>query len=183
LKSGAALFKARTDNPVPRFVLSFERRSIMQFKRIIAAGTVSGLTMGIFLFIGGAVFSRIIYGPQFAPPGKFAPEQLNAFYFIWTKLLIGWFFGVVFTFVYEKLPLRRRMSGILQGLQYGFVFWLLMSMWNLSHPLIYGTLNVPDQTFWLLYQLVGYLAFGATLGYVYRRRARREPVASENPTT
>lgn len=49
--------------------------------------------MGASLFIGGATLSRIIYGPQFAPPGKFAPEQINAFYFIWTKLLIGLFFG------------------------------------------------------------------------------------------
>jgi hypothetical protein len=80
------------------------------------------------------------------------------------------------------LPLQTKMSGILNGLKYGFVFWLLMSLWNISHPLVYGTVNVPDQTFWLLYQLVGYLAFGATLGYIYKKRARRELVASENPT-
>ena len=61
----------------------------MQMKKIIADGTISGLSMGAFLFIGGAILSRIIYGPQFAPPGKFEPEQINAFYFIWTKLLIG----------------------------------------------------------------------------------------------
>ncbi len=153
----------------------------MKLKKILAAGTVSGLIMGVFLFIGGAILSRIIYGPQFAPPGKFEPEQVNAFYFIWTKLLIGWFFGLLFTFVYEMLPLQTKISGILHGLKYAFVFWFLMSLWNISHPLIYGTVNVPDQTFWLLYQLVGYLALGATLGYIYRKRARREPVASENP--
>jgi hypothetical protein len=61
------------------------RRTTMQLKKVFIAGTVSGLTMGIFLFIGGAIFSRIIYGPQFAPPGKFQPEQMNAFYFVWTK--------------------------------------------------------------------------------------------------
>ena len=155
----------------------------MQLKKIITAGTVSGLMMGVFLFVGGAVFSRIIYGPQFAPPGKFEPEQINAFYFIWTKLLIGWFFGLLFTFVYEMLPLRTKMSGMLHGLKYGFVFWLLMSLWNISHPLVYGTVNVPDQTFWLVYQLIGYLAFGATLGYIYKKRARRELAASENPAT
>jgi hypothetical protein len=69
----------------------------MNTKKILITGTVSGLVMGITLFIAGAIFSRIIYGPQFAPPGKFEPEQLNAFYFIWTKLLIGFFFGIMFT--------------------------------------------------------------------------------------
>jgi hypothetical protein len=155
----------------------------MQIKKIFVAGTLSGLSMGIFLFIGGAILSRIIYGPQFGPPGKFKPEQINAFYFVWTKLLIGWFFGLLFTFVYETLPLRTKMNGLLQGLTYGFVFWLLISLWNISHPLIYGTINVPDQTFWLLYQLVGYLAFGGTLGSIYKKRARKELAASENPTT
>jgi len=139
--------------------------------------------MGVFLFIGGAILSRIIYGPQFAPPGKFKPEQINAFYFIWTKLVIGWFFGLLFTFVYETLPLHTKMSGVINGLKYGFMFWLLDSLWNISHPLIYGTVDATHQTFWLLYQLVGFLAFGATLGYIYKKRARRELVASENPTT
>jgi hypothetical protein len=100
----------------------------MQMKRIIADGTISGLSMGAFLFIGGAILSRIIYGPQFAPPGKFEPEQINAFYFIWTKLLIGWFFGILFTVAYELLPLRKRLAGAMDGLKCGFGFWFLTSL-------------------------------------------------------
>ncbi|MDZ7385897.1 MAG: hypothetical protein ONB07_07205 [candidate division KSB1 bacterium] len=150
----------------------------MQLRKPLAAGTISGLVMGISLFIGGAIFSRIIYGPQFAPPGKFRPEQLNAFYFLWTKLAIGWFFGSLFAFVCEMLPLKTRMIGIPRGLKYGFVFWVLISLWSLSHPLVYGTLNARDQTFWLLYQLVGFLTLGATLGSIYRTRAKRETTAS-----
>lgn len=164
----------RLENPI-------NKGAIMQLKKIFSAGIMSGIMMGIFLFIGGAIFARIIYGPQFTPPGKFKPEQINAFYFIWTKLLIGCFFGVLFTFIYEMLPLQTRMNGMLKGLVYGFVFWLVISLWNISHPLIYGTVNVPDQTFWLLYQLIGFLAFGATLGYIYKKRTKRELVASENP--
>jgi hypothetical protein len=146
----------------------------MRIKNFFINGTISGLMMGVFLFIGGALFSRIVYGPQFVPPGKFEPEQINAFYFFWTKLLIGWFFGLFFTFVYEMLPLRTKMNGVIDGLRYGFVFWLLMSLWNISHPLVYGTVNVPEETFWLSYQLVGYLALGATLGHIYKKRVQRE---------
>jgi hypothetical protein len=148
----------------------------MRFKNILINGTISGLMMGVFLFVGGAIFSRIIYGPQFAPPGKFAPEQINAFYFIWTKLLIGWFFGILFTLAYELLPLRTRFTGAIHGLKYGFGLWFLTTLWNLSHPLVYGSINVPDQIFWTLYQLAGFLGFGATLGYIYKRRARNEPL-------
>jgi hypothetical protein len=152
----------------------YERLSIMQLKKTITAGTISGLVMGVCLFVGGAIFSRIIYGPQFVPPGKFEPEQINAFYFIWTKLLIGWFFGVLFTFAYELLPLRIRFAGAMHGLKYGFAFWFLTSLWNLSHPLVYGSINVPDQIFWLLYQLVGFLGLGTMLGYISKRRARND---------
>lgn len=150
----------------------------MRFKNIFINGTISGLMMGVFLFIGGAILSRIIYGPQFVPLGKFKPEQINAFYFVWTKLLIGWFFGIVFTFAYELLPLRTKLIGAIQGLKYGFIFWLLVFLWGLSHPLVYGSFNVPDQIFWSLYQLVGFLGFGATLGYLYKRGARNEPLHS-----
>jgi hypothetical protein len=146
----------------------------MRFKNILINGSISGFMMGVFLFIGGAIFSRIIYGPQFAPPGKFAPEQINAFYFIWTKLLIGLFFGILFTVAYELLPLRMRFTGAIHGLKYGLGFWFLTSLWNLSHPLVYGSVNVPDQVFWILYQLVGFLGLGATLGYLNKRRTRHD---------
>ncbi len=150
----------------------------MRVKNILINGTMSGLMMGVFLFIGGAIFSRIIYGPQFVPPGKFKPEQINPFYFIWTKLLIGWCFGILFTFAYEMLPLRTKITGVLQGLIHGFMFWLLICLWGWSHPLVYGPINVSDQMFWSLYQLVGFLGFGATLGYIYKRRTRNELLPS-----
>jgi hypothetical protein len=146
----------------------------MQLKKVAVDGTIAGLAMGCFLFIGGAALSRIIYGPQFAPPGKFNPDQLNAFYFLWTKLVIGWVFGILFAVAYELLPLSKRLTGSLDGMKLAFSFWFLISLWSLSHPLVYGSVNVPDQTFWMLYQLVGFLGFGAVLGYLHKRRARRD---------
>jgi hypothetical protein len=151
----------------------------MHIKKVVVDGAVAGLAMGLFLFLGGAVLSRIVYGPQFAPPGKFKPEQLNAFYFVWTKLVIGWIFGILFVLAYELLPLSQRLRGALQGMRYAFSFWLLLTLWSLSHPVVYGTLNVPDQTFWVLYQLVGFLGFGAVLGALYKRRAGKAQTAAE----
>ena len=93
----------------------------MGIRKIIIAGTIAGLIMGIALFIAGAVLARIVYGPQMAPPGKFETSQLNPFYFFWTKLLIGIFFGILFTFFYEKLPLVARVKNPIQGLKYAFL--------------------------------------------------------------
>jgi hypothetical protein len=138
-------------------------------KRILIYGIVSGIIMGVVLFIGGAIFSRIIYGPQFAPPGKFQPEQINAFYFIWTKILIGIFFGVLFTFFYEKLPLSKRLTSRFHGLKYGFLLWLIITLWDISHPFVYGSINNKDQLFWLLYSLCGFLALGFSLGSFYKK--------------
>ncbi|MFH0992152.1 MAG: hypothetical protein V1799_19290 [bacterium] len=153
----------------------------MQLKKVAIDGTISGLAFGIFLFVGGAILSRIVYGPQFAPPGKFSAEQLNAFYFIWTKLLIGWLFGILFVFAYEILPLSRRLTGVIDGMKYAFSFWLLTTLWNLSHPLVYGSVNVPDQVFWILYQLVGFLGFGAVFGYLNKRRTNKSLSAIGGP--
>jgi len=141
----------------------------MNTKKILITGTVSGLVMGITLFIAGAIFSRIIYGPQFGPPGKFEPEQLNAFYFIWTKLLIGLFFGIMFTLLYEKFPLSRRIKGSLQGVKYSFIFWLVFTLWDISHPFTYGSIYNNDQLFWIVYSLCGFLAFGFTIGIFYKK--------------
>ena len=141
----------------------------MNVKRVLITGIISGLSMGVVLFIAGAIFSRIIYGPQFAPPGKFEPEQLNAWYFTWTKLVIGVFFGLVFTWTYEALPLAKRLKSGFHGLRYGFVFWLIVSLWNISHPLVYGSIKNNDQLFWLVYSLFGFLAFGYALGLLYRK--------------
>jgi hypothetical protein len=139
----------------------------MKAKKIAKNGLISGFVMGITLFIAGAIFSRIIYGPQFAPEGKFDPEQLNAWYFIWTKVLIGLFFGLLFTLLYESLPIKERINSAFVGLKYGFLLWFAISLWNISHPLIYGSINDKDQLFWLVYSLFGFLAYGFTLGYLY----------------
>jgi len=72
---------------------------------------------------------------------------MNPFYFIWTKLLIGVIFGILFTFVYEKLPLVKKISSTLQGIKYVFIFWIVISLWNLSHPIIYESINYKNQNF------------------------------------
>ncbi|MFQ5891378.1 MAG: hypothetical protein ACE5HW_01120 [Candidatus Methanofastidiosia archaeon] len=146
----------------------------METRKVLVAGLIAGLVMGVALFIVGAITALAIYGPQLAPSGKFAPEQINAWYFLWTKLAIGAFFGVFFGLIYAWLPLSIRGEGALKGLYYGFWLWLIISLWNVSHPLVYGSIDIRDQIFWLIYTIGGFLTYGATLGYVHKRMDRKK---------
>jgi hypothetical protein len=141
----------------------------MNLGRIVLVGVIAGLLMGVFLFVTGAVASRVVYGPEMAPEGKFDAEQLNPLYFIWTKLLIGVVFGVFIALLYERLPLSNRIDGPVMGLKYSFWLWLVIYLWNRSHPWVYESPELPNQLFWLIYTLGGFLGFGLAFGYVYNR--------------
>ena len=141
----------------------------MPIKRVLLAGIVAGILMGVALFVVGAIAARVVYGPGMAPEEKFEDEQMKAWYFIWTKLLIGVVFGVLFSVVVGVFPLRKQFAGAPLGLLAGFVFWFLISLWNLSHPLVYGPPPDRDSLFWLVYTLGGFLALGASLGLVHGR--------------
>lgn len=143
----------------------------MKLKRTILIGVIAGLAMGLALFITGAIASRFVYGPQMAPAGKFKPDQINASYFIWTKLVIGMFFGVLLAVLYERLPLAKRIGGVLDGLKYSFWLWLVVYLWGLSHPFVYTmheSLN-KDQFFWMVYTLGGFLGLGIAFGWLRKR--------------
>ncbi|HEX37922.1 MAG TPA: hypothetical protein ENG70_03570 [Candidatus Cloacimonetes bacterium] len=147
----------------------------MKTKKLIIIGVLAGLIMGVALFITGVIASQIVYGPQLAPEGKFEPEQLNVGYFFWTKLAIGIVFGVFFIFLYETLPLSKRIESICGGLKYAFMLWLVISLWNFSHPLVYDldTINWQDKIFWLVYTLGGFLGYGLAIGFMFKRHAKK----------
>ncbi len=133
--------------------------------RVIVLGVAAGVVMALALFITGAVAARLVYGPSMVPEGKFTADQINAGYFLWTKLLIGVFFGVLLSVLYEMLPLAKRISGVRAGLVYAFLLWVVVYLWGLSHPFVYEMHWSMDrsQVFWMVYTLGGYLGLG--LGY------------------
>jgi hypothetical protein len=97
--------------------------------RTILLGVGAGVAMTLGLFMTGAVAARLVYGPQMVPEGKFTAEQINAAYFLWTKLLIGVFFGVLLSVLYERLPLARRITKAREGLWYAVLLWLVVYLW------------------------------------------------------
>ena len=141
----------------------------MSLKKILLTGTFAGLVMGIALFLTGAVAAFFTYGPQMAPEGKFEPSQMNPAYFIWTKLLIGWFFGLLFTFIYAKIYPRLPLKGFFRGVLFAVVLWLVVSLWGISHPLVYETIVARHQMFWEIYTLGGFLGYGVALGSLARK--------------
>jgi len=151
----------------------------MSLKNILFTGTIAGLVMGIALFLTGAIAAFFVYGPQMAPEGKFEPSQMNPAYFLWTKLLIGWFFGLLFTFIYAKVQAIVPSKGIWRGLIFAFALWLVISLWAISHPLVYETVATRDQLFWHIYTLGGFLGYGATVGLLNRKSDQRRNASSE----
>ena len=139
-------------------------------KKILIKGTLSGLIMGIALFIIGAVTARFIYGLQMVPDGKFEPEQINAWYFIWTKLVIGIFFGIIFTWIYSIFYNYIRINRVLKGLLFGLLLWLVISLWDISHPLMYDkNFGDKDQLFWNIYTFGGFMVYGLSVGIIYKK--------------
>jgi hypothetical protein len=130
-----------------------------------------GVVMALALFVTGAVAARVVYGPQMVPEGKFTADEVNAGYFLWTKLLIGVFFGVLLSLLYERLPLARRISTARDGLLYAFLLWLVVYLWGLSHPFVYELRWSIDrhQVFWMVYTLGGFLGLGLAFGGLRRR--------------
>jgi hypothetical protein len=139
--------------------------------RVVLLGVAAGVVMAVALFITGAVAARLVYGPRMVPEGKFTADQINAGYFLWTKLLIGVFFGVVLSALYEVLPLAKRLAGARDGLLYAFLLWAVVYLWGLSHPLVYEmqwSID-KDQLFWMVYTLGGYLGLGLAYGALRTR--------------
>ena len=151
----------------------------MSLRRILFTGTIAGLVMGIALFLTGAVAAYFVYGPQMAPEGKFEPSQMNPAYFIWTKLLIGWFFGLLFTFIYAKVQELLPSKGFLRALMFAVCLWFVISLWGISHPLVYETIATRNQLFWEVYTLGGFLGYGVALGLLTRKtREPKEPAGA-----
>ncbi len=150
----------------------------MKLQKTLLTGLLAGLAMGLVLFLTGAVAARLIYGPQMAPAGKFRPEQINPWYFIWTKLLIGSFFGVLLSVLYEALPLSKRIGSAVQGMKFAFLLWIVVYLWALSHPFVYegyaSVLN-RNQLFWMVYSVGGFLGLGAAFGWLRNRLVGSAP--------
>jgi hypothetical protein len=139
--------------------------------RTILLGIAVGGAMTLGLFVTGAVAARLVYGPQMVPEGKFTADQVNAWYFLWTKLLIGVFFGILLTVLYELLPLTRRIANVRDGLTYAFFVWAVVYLWGFSHPFVYDlrwSID-KDQIFWMVYTLGGFLGLGLAFGRLRRR--------------
>jgi len=142
-----------------------------RMRRTILLGIAVGVAMTLGLFMTGAVAARLVYGPEMVPEGKFTADEVNAWYFLWTKLLIGVFFGILLTVLYELLPLARRIANIRDGLLYAFCVWTVVYLWGFSHPFVYDLRWSMDknQVFWMVYTLGGFLGLGLAFGGLRRR--------------
>ena len=64
-----------------------------------------------------------------------------------------------------------KVPGILKGLLFGFLLWLIISLWDISHPLLYDkNFGNKNQLFWNIYTLGGFLIYGLSVGMIYKKK-------------
>jgi hypothetical protein len=76
--------------------------------------------------------------------------------------------------------------GILRGFYFALALWLVISLWAISHLLVYETVAAVatrDQLFWHIYTLRGFLGYGATVGLLNRKSSRPRNALSEQGQT
>lgn len=86
------------------------------------------------------------------------------------------------TFIYAKIQTGIPSKGIPRGLIFALALWLMISLWAISHPLVYegaATVTARDQVFWHIYTLGGFLGYGLALGLLSRKRNRLKNAAPE----
>ncbi len=134
-----------------------------RFLRAISAG-VAATTVMMLVFLFSQVQTRSQLG---------APEAIARFVGMPDNHLVGFavfcaigiaVWPVVFVFLRERITGRWGLRDpTVQGLAFGVVLWFAF--------LVFGTgqLTWPFLVLYLLFTLVGHLAYGFVLGYVYER--------------
>lgn len=133
-----------------------------RFLRAISAG-VAATTVLMLVFLFSQVQTRSQLG---------APEAIARFVGMPEHHIIGFavfcaigilVWPVVFVFVRERVAGRGPRDPTVQGLLFGVVLWVLF--------LVLGTgqLTWPFVILYLLFTLIGHLAYGFVLGFVYER--------------
>lgn len=134
-----------------------------RFLRAISAG-VAATTVMMLVFL----FSQVQTRSQLGAPEAIArfvgmPENHFVGFVVFCAIGIA-VWPIVFVFLRERFTGRRGpRDPTVQGLAFGVALWLAF--------LVFGTgqLTWPFLVLYLLFTLVGHLAYGFVLGYVYER--------------
>lgn len=133
-----------------------------RFLRAISAG-VAATTVMMLVFL----FSQVQTRSQLGAPEAIArfvgmPEHHVVGFVVFSAIgILVW--PVVFVLVRERFEGRRPRDPTVQGLLFGGVLWVLFLLLGT------GQLTWPFVILYLFFTLIGHLAYGFVLGFVYER--------------
>jgi hypothetical protein len=123
-----------------------------------AAGAIGGLL--------GAIAGYILY-PVGSMIGLFPPSQADLMMVLIKMLVTTIIFGIIFGFIYVKLFDCFPGKGIMKGLYFGLMIWLIKDItagtyvYNMGFPIITAILVWVGFFMWVVYGLV--------IGYLYKK--------------
>jgi len=138
------------------------QRSVSPFvKYYIAIGTVVGL-------VGGIIYGVFLSIKNMFPFVAYLVGSSEATVGIVVHFAISIVLGVVFLLVFAKHIKNRYSRGVMFGLCYGGLWWLLGSLIIIPILLVVGAQSsIELLSLWILPSLVWHLIFGLALGTAY----------------
>lgn len=118
----------------------------MVLKYGVVGGLLAGLPTALVDFIIGAVLAFAFWGGP--PPGMFQPETVSATYFLLAKVGIGVVLGMFYGVVYGALNPSLPGKGLLNGLFYGFLLFIIIRGHELSFTVFFAPLRLRNPKFW-----------------------------------
>lgn len=133
--------------------------------RIIVVGAIAGFIIGIVFFIFGALFVRF---EIIEPPVSLEIWRGLYVLVILASISLGVIWGVIFGVVYSLLYNSVPGKGVLKGLCFGILIWLIKDIAAGSYIALIGI----GTNYALALILVGFfmwIVYGFILGYFYKK--------------
>ena len=138
------------------------------YQKALLAGAIAGFVDGIVSFMA-TYFGSPVLGLFSTPPELWTSGYFAMLWILGAQIPYNMFWGVIFglafAMVYDRIPKKGAMKGLIFALIF---YWLLSNLRNAQIMWTYGGAGPwPAVQFW-----VGFwasVAYGLTLGYLYKK--------------
>jgi hypothetical protein len=120
-------------------------------------------------FIGGlaSVIAASIFYPVGTMIGLLPPSQADPMTFSIKMLVTTIIFGVIFGFIYVKLFDCFPGKGVMKGLYFGLMIWLIKDITAGTYVYIMEFPTIPTILVWMGFFM--WVVYGLVIGYLYKK--------------
>ena len=138
----------------------------MNLKRALIAGVVVAIVSAIFSMLTCGWLFNWVY--LLEPTNIWKPmEEVSGMWYLWVNLG-GLFNGIMLALVYALLYKGIPGTGIVKGLWYGGLVWLIGMIPGMFATYTFMTVATTAVIYWTVSGLFHYLLSGAIIGAIYK---------------